>query len=296
MRTLALIALVPLTALADTANTTARTLNTLGDGIWEIRHPDAPDGFPQGNTTVIAGDKAVLVVDSCLLPSSAKQDIEQIRKWTQKPVTWLVNTHWHFDHTAGNAAYADAFPGLQIVAHEHTKKMIESFNPGAIARYPGRQQRFEKMLQMGKDQDGKPLTDAVRADLKKSLAGLASVVAEMKGLVQLVPNVVFEHELRLDLGNREVQILFLGRGNTAGDTIVYLPREKLVVAGDLLDHPIPPDPGNRAQEPSRRELARTVRRHGQGQRRLVRPELRRAPQGRQQPDQHPLRAGSAARV
>ncbi|MFL5455071.1 MAG: MBL fold metallo-hydrolase [Myxococcales bacterium] len=112
--------------------------------------------FPQGNTTVIAGDKAVLVVDSCLLPSSAKQDIEQIRKWTQKPVTWLVNTHWHFDHTAGNAAYADAFPGLQIVAHEHTKKMIESFNPGAIARYPGRQQRFEKMLQMGKDQDGKP--------------------------------------------------------------------------------------------------------------------------------------------
>ncbi|MFL5430668.1 MAG: MBL fold metallo-hydrolase [Myxococcales bacterium] len=239
MRTLALIALLPLTALADTANTTARTLNTLGDGIWEIRHPDAPDGFPQGNTTVIAGDKAVLVVDSCLLPSSAKQDIEQIRKWTQKPVTWLVNTHWHFDHTAGNAAYADAFPGLQIVAHEHTKKMIESFNPGAIARYPGRQQRFEQMLQMGKDQDGKPLTDALRADLKKSLAGLASVVAEMKGLVQLVPNVVFEHELRLDLGNREVQILFLGRGNTAGDTIVYLPREKLVVAGDLLDHPIP---------------------------------------------------------
>jgi cyclase len=113
--------------------------------------------------------------------------------------------------------------------------MIESFNPGAIARYPGRQQRFEKMLQTGKDQDGKPLTDAVRADLKKSLAGLASVVAEMKGLVQVVPNVVFEHELRLDLGNREVQILFLGRGNTAGDTIVYLPREKLVVAGPGTD-------------------------------------------------------------
>src|SRR4051812_49398461 len=239
MRTLALIALLPLTALADTANTTARTLNTLGDGIWEIRHPDAPDGFPQGNTTVIAGDKAVLVVDSCLLPSSAKQDIEQIRKWTQKPVTWLVNTHWHFDHTAGNAAYADAFPGLQIVAHEHTKKMIESFNPGAIARYPGRQQRFEKMLQTGKDQDGKPLTDALRADLKKSLAGLAPVVAEMNGLVQVVPNVVFEHELRVDLGNREVQIRFLGRGNTGGDTVVYLPREKILAAGDLLDHPVP---------------------------------------------------------
>jgi cyclase len=239
MRRLALIALLPLAALADSANTTARTLTKLGEGIWEIRHPDAPDGFPQGNTTVIAGDKAVLVVDSCLLPSSAQQDIEQIRKWTQKPVTWLVNTHWHFDHTAGNGAYAAAFPGLQIVAHEETKKMIESFNPGAIARYPGRQQRFEKMLQTGKDQDGKPLSDALRADLKKSLAGLAPVVAEMKGLVQVVPNVVFQHELRLDLGNREVQVRFLGRGNTAGDTVVWLPREKLLVAGDLLDHPVP---------------------------------------------------------
>jgi len=239
MRTLALVALLPLAALADTASTTARTLDKLGDGIWEIRHPDAPDGFPQGNTTVIAGDKAVLVVDSCLLPSSAKQDIEQIRKWTQKPVAWLVNTHWHFDHTAGNAAYAAAFPGLQIVAHEHTAKLIASFNPGAIERYPGRQQRFEKMLQSGKDQDGKPITDALRADLKKSLAGLAPVVAEMKGLVQVVPNVVFEHELRVDLGNREVQIRFLGRGNTGGDTVVYLPREKLLAAGDLLDHPVP---------------------------------------------------------
>jgi cyclase len=239
MRLLALAALFPLAALADSSNTTARTLTKLGEGIWEIRHPDAPDGFPQGNTTVIAGEKTVLVVDSCLLPSSAKADIEQIRKWTQKPVAWLVNTHWHFDHTAGNAAYAAAFPGLQIVAHEHTKKMIESFNPGAIARYPGRQQRFEKMLQTGKDQDGRPVTDALRADLKKSLAGLAPVVEEMKGLTQLPPNVAFDHELRLDLGNREVEVRFLGRGNTGGDTVVWLPREKLLVMGDLLDHPVP---------------------------------------------------------
>jgi hypothetical protein len=85
MRRIALIAFLSLAARADTANTSARTLTKLGDGIWEIRHPDAPDGFPQGNTTVIAGDRAVLVVDSCLLPSSAQKDIEQIRKWTQGP-------------------------------------------------------------------------------------------------------------------------------------------------------------------------------------------------------------------
>src|SRR3954452_1572805 len=230
MRTLALIVLFPLAALADTASTTARTLTKLGDGIWEIRHPDAPDGFPQGNTTVNAGDKAVLVVDSCLLPSSAKQDIEQIRKWTQKPVTWLVNTHWHFDHTLGNATYAAAFAGVQIVAQAETRKMIESFNPGAVRRYPERQQRFQRMLDTGKDQDGKPLSSALRADLQKAIAGLAPVVAEFKDATQLVPNVAFDRELSVDLGGREAQIRFLGRGNTAGDTVVYLPAEKLLVA------------------------------------------------------------------
>ena len=60
---------------------------------------------------MIIGERAVLVVDSCcLLPSTARQDIEQIKQWTNKPVTYLVNTHWHFDHTMGNASYATAFP------------------------------------------------------------------------------------------------------------------------------------------------------------------------------------------
>ena len=239
MKSTLVIFLLPLAALADTAEVHTRTVSQLADGIYEIRHPDAPDGFPQGNTTVVIGSKAVLVVDSCLLPSSARQDVEQIRKWTQQPVPWLGNTHWHFDHTLGNATYAAAFPGVQIVAQVETKKMIDTYNPGAVARYPARAQRLQKMLDTGKDQDGRPLSDARRADIVKSLPGLGPVVAEMKDATQLGPSVWFERELFVDLGGREAQIRFLGRGNTAGDTVVYLPREKLLVAGDLLDHPVP---------------------------------------------------------
>src|SRR4030088_2773638 len=83
---------------ADSSTTTQRAVTQLANGIYEIRHPDAPDTFPQGNTTVIIGEKSVMVIDSCLLPSSAREDVEQIRKWTDKPVTYLLNTHWHFDH------------------------------------------------------------------------------------------------------------------------------------------------------------------------------------------------------
>jgi glyoxylase-like metal-dependent hydrolase (beta-lactamase superfamily II) len=225
--------------MADSTATSTRTVTKLADGIYEIRHPDAPDTFPQSNTTVIIGESAVLVVDSCLLPSTARQDIEQIKQWTNKPVTYLVNTHWHFDHTMGNASYAAAFPGIQIIAQTATLKTIADFNPGAKERYPTRAERFKKVLDTGKAPDGTPLTAFDRADYEKSLAGLSGVVAEFNTTTQLVPNVSFEHELNIDLGNRMVHIRHLGKGNTAGDTIVYLPKEKILVTGDLLDHPVP---------------------------------------------------------
>jgi cyclase len=226
-------------AFADSTATKERTVTKLADGIYEIRHPDAPDTFPQSNTTVIIGDKGVFVVDSCLLPSTAREDVEQIKKWTNKPVTYLLNTHWHFDHTLGNSTYAAAFPGIQIIAQTATRKTIAAWNPGAVLRYPQRAERFKKVLAEGKNPDGTPLTDADRTDYERSLAGLAPVVAEFKNVVQLNPNISFDHEMSVDLGNRLVEIKHLGRGNTAGDTIVYLPKEKILVTGDLLDHPVP---------------------------------------------------------
>jgi glyoxylase-like metal-dependent hydrolase (beta-lactamase superfamily II) len=80
-----LLCLCVSSALADTVNTKRHTVTQLAEGVYEIRHPDAPDEFPQGNTTVIIGTESVLVVDSCYLPSSAREDIAQIRQWTQKP-------------------------------------------------------------------------------------------------------------------------------------------------------------------------------------------------------------------
>jgi glyoxylase-like metal-dependent hydrolase (beta-lactamase superfamily II) len=226
-------------AIADSSTTKQRSTIKLADNVYEIRHPDAPDGFPQSNTTVIIGERGVMVIDSCLLPSTARADVEQIRRWTTKPVTHLLNTHWHFDHTLGNQTYADAYPGVQVIAQQHTQKVIRDFNPGAVARYPGRAQRFKKILDSGRDSDGKPLSAADRKDYEHALDGLAPVVEEFKTVTQLVPNVVFDSEMDIDLGGMLVQLRFLGRGNTGGDTIAYLPKQKILITGDLVDHPVP---------------------------------------------------------
>jgi cyclase len=224
---------------ADTVSTKARTVTKLADGVYEIRHPDAPDDFPQGNTTVVIGERDVLVVDSCYLPSAAQQDIDDIRKWTSKPVRFLVNTHWHNDHVVGNATYAAAFPGLTIVSHEQTRRHIAGYMPGWPARFAQRTALLEEQQRTGKDADGKPLTDAARAELAKTLAGRAIVAKEVATFRTLAPTAGFDRALDLDLGGREVQLRFLGRGNTSGDAIVYLPAEKILVTGDLLDSPVP---------------------------------------------------------
>lgn len=226
-------------ASADSSRTTTRTVQKLAEGVYTIRHKDAPDTFPQGNTSVIIGEREVLVVDSCYLPSSAREDIAEIRKWTDKPVRYLVNTHWHFDHTMGNGTYWQAFPGLTIVAHTETAKQIAGYNPGWFERFPKRADRMRQILADGKDGNGKALTEGDRKEYEEAIAGLAPVQEEFKTIVDRAPTVSFDSEMRIDLGGREVRIMHLGRGNTAGDAIVFLPKEKIVMTGDLVVHPVP---------------------------------------------------------
>jgi glyoxylase-like metal-dependent hydrolase (beta-lactamase superfamily II) len=228
--------------VTDAVSTRARTVTTLGPGVYTIRHEDAPDTFPQGNTLVVVGRREALAVDSTYLPSSARRDIAQIRQWTKLPLRYLVNTHWHYDHTMGNGAYRDAFPGLSIVAHVETQKQIAGYNPQWFAKFPERAATFRRRVETGRGPDGRALTEGELAESRAALAGVAPVWAELRALAgrrDLTPTLAFDRELRLDLGDCEVRLVHLGRGNTAGDAVVYLPREKIVATGDLLDHPVP---------------------------------------------------------
>jgi alkyl sulfatase BDS1-like metallo-beta-lactamase superfamily hydrolase len=95
----AALLLVPGSARAQVRDSTAR-LERIGDGIFAIIHDDATDAWPHGNTGVVIGRDGGLVVDATYLPSRARADIELIGKVTDKPVRWLVITHWHFTTTA----------------------------------------------------------------------------------------------------------------------------------------------------------------------------------------------------
>ena len=108
--------------------------------------------------SVSAFSKEVFVVDSCYRPSSAAEDIAQIRQWTSKPVGFLLNTHFHNDHNNGNRTYLDAFPSLAIIAQEETKKDMDLIQPGNVERAPKEIAAFITAFKQGKGQDGHCIT------------------------------------------------------------------------------------------------------------------------------------------
>ena len=215
-------------AVADSSVTTQRTVTKIADGVYSIRHADAPDSNPQGNTTVVIGERAVLVVDSSYLPSSAAEDIAQIRRWTNRPVRYLLNTHWHPDHQRGNSVYVDAFPDVTVVAHAETAKLMASYDAANRERYPKRLQAMKETLEKGPD-----------AELQKTVDGRSRVLAELERSRLQLPSLTFDSELTVDLGNRVVEIRHTGIGDTRGDAWAYLPKEQILVTGDVLVAPVP---------------------------------------------------------
>jgi cyclase len=216
-----------------------RTAARVADGIYVIHHADAPNGYPQGNTTVVVGGRSVLVVDAPYLPSSAREDIAQIATWTSKPVQYLVNTHWHFDHTFGNGAYAAAFPGLTIVSHRGTPVQMRGWNASWREGFSQRSVELKGRLDRNVDAAGKPLAPADRARLETQVGIRDRIWSEFASYAVPLPTLAFDAELELDLGNRVVRLLHLGRGNTDGDAVVHVPDARVVATGDLLAHPVP---------------------------------------------------------
>jgi len=216
-----------------------RAVGEVEDGVYVIKHRDAPDTNPQGNTTVIIGDQSVLVVDSGYLPSSTREDIAQIRQWTGKPVRYLVNTHWHPDHIRGNPLYAATFPGLAIIAHSTTPELEEAYDGPNLVRYRARVTSLEESLKRGKGEDGKKLSKEERSAMTVELTGRRAVLDELAAYKAAFPNVTFRADMTIDLGNRVVELRHLGRGHSSGDVVVYLPRERILIAGDLVASPVP---------------------------------------------------------
>jgi glyoxylase-like metal-dependent hydrolase (beta-lactamase superfamily II) len=161
------------------------------------------------NTGIIIGDDAVLVADTQATPAMAADVIRRIRTVTDKPIQYVVLTHYHAVRVLG----ASAYQAQQIIASQDTYDLIvergEADKASEIGRFP------------------------------RLFRNVETVPAGMTW-----PTITFSGKMTLWLGKLEVQLLQLGRGHTKGDTVVWLPGEKTLLSGDLVEFDATPYAGD----------------------------------------------------
>src|SRR6266511_1224178 len=146
------------------------------------------------NAAVIPYEDGVLVVDTHSRPSSARALMAEIRKLTSQPVRYVLNTHFHWDHAQGNHAYPVAFPKEVTIVSSEATR--------------------ENLAHLG---------------LPRVKEQIAQVPLQLT-----LPDITLDRSLILHRKERDIVLLFLGRGHTSGDVVAYLPKEKVVATGDLL--------------------------------------------------------------
>ena len=238
-----LFALLLLPPLAAAAQSEKFDVVKVAEGVYATLRKDSPGLAAEANTVFIINADDVVVVDTNISASSTREVLAALRKLTGKPVRYVVNTHWHDDHVLGNQVYREAFPGVEFVAHARTREYLPttglSNRKQALAGVPGFLSFLKGQLEKNLSVGGDPLTEEERAGYLNDIKIGERFVAETPGAEVVLPSLTLEERLTLRRGERVIDIVHLGPGHTGGDIVVHLPREGVVVAGDLVVWPVP---------------------------------------------------------
>ncbi len=206
--------------------TETHTLEEVAEGVFFVRYT-----VPRfnSNSLVVVNDEDVLVVDSHITPATARALIASIREVTDKPITTLVNTHFHFDHAHGN----QAFGPVRIIGHEFTRRTMagEPLKERTYRDWLARTARTVSGLEtrLANMEEGEQ-----RQAMAAYLAGAKAEAQEAEEVAPVPPDTVLLERMTLWRGDREIQIVFCGRAHTGGDVVVFLPKERVVFTGDMM--------------------------------------------------------------
>jgi glyoxylase-like metal-dependent hydrolase (beta-lactamase superfamily II) len=184
------------TAFASTADLGEKkvSFDQIGMGLYAY----TAEGDP--NTGIIVGDDGVMVIDAQATPAMAGDVITRVAKVTDKPVKYVLLTHYH----AVRALGASAFKGAEILASNGTRDLIAERGKQDMDSEIG---RFPRLFRAA-----------------ETISGL------------IWPTITFPDQISVWLGRREVRIVHIGRGHTAGDVIAIVPDAGIVFSGDLVEH------------------------------------------------------------
>jgi glyoxylase-like metal-dependent hydrolase (beta-lactamase superfamily II) len=231
------------TPSVDIAPFHARQINSK---IHLLTTPDDWYAAAIGNVVLIEQSDGFVVVDSGFNAANGRAVVRYAKSLAEKPIKAVMITHWHNDHPQGVSAIRDAYPKVRIIATRETESGMLGPEAYDVGYRPDA--KFDRatanLAEKNKDGYRKLLEDPSTAPdrkerIKKALAQFDDLVRDFAGTYIVPPTETFERELVIDDPEIPVRMMFLGRANTEGDAIAWLPKQKIVVTGDIVVSPYP---------------------------------------------------------
>lgn len=214
-----------------------RVARKVTDHVWLLERPEPTFAPFEGNVEVIEQADGLVVIDAGGAPPAGRHVVRLIRTLSAKPVKAIVYTHYHGDHHLGAGELLKAWPRAAVIATEKTREHMLGKPMAYIRTYA---KSYGDMAGYAKEQAA---TDSLPASLRAGWARFAaagpSIVAGYTGLAVSPPTLTFRDRLTLPDSLAPVEVMFLGRANTDGDAVAWLPRQRVLVTGDIVVHPIP---------------------------------------------------------
>lgn len=222
------------------------TAREIAPGIHLLATPPDYLGPATGNVTVIEQADGVVLIDSGASAAHGRRVVQFVRTLTGKPVKAVLLTHWHNDHPLGVSEIRAAWPRVRIISTGQTRTGL--LGPASTSVGPRPDERFDTMI-LNQIADSLPRIRAMRANAENTEAQRARydrMAREMeewgrdyRGTHLVPPTEIFTDRLMLADAERPVEFLFLGRANTDGDAVAWLPRQRIVATGDIVVAPTP---------------------------------------------------------
>jgi glyoxylase-like metal-dependent hydrolase (beta-lactamase superfamily II) len=235
-----LLALAPMAPAAEASTPPGFRVQRLAEGVYAAVRSDPPGLMVDGISLFIVNDSDVVVVDA---PEASAKLIAALKAITDKPVSYLVNTHWHDDHVIGNATWRRAYPGVQFVGHAALRDYLPTTGvrnrEHMIDGAPKFAAQMQAQMDQGKNLRDQPIDAEERASYASDIALVQHYMSVVPGTEVPLPDTTVTDQLVLDRGKRRIEIRYLGRSHTSGDLVVWLPRERIVACGDMVVWPVP---------------------------------------------------------
>lgn len=223
-------------------------IERVAPGIWLIHQREPFELQPIGNVEVIEQNHGLVLIDGGASPGSARRITQLIRSVSHKPVTAIAITHWHSDHSLGVSTLLKTWPQAEVIATNATRAhilgapMADIYPEGApdAAKLKPLQDKIDGFLDtLRKRNADQSLATPIRAGYQSALEEFTIYRDDLDGAF-LPPKISgFATERVLDDPVRPVDLRFIGNGNTDGDLIGWLPKQRIVATGDLVVSPIP---------------------------------------------------------